>query len=197
MIGCKEALEGIAELVSGEMELSRQRDLEGHLRSCASCSEEVSRTRAALDLLAGEEVPDPGPAYWAAYGGRLRRRLAASGGRLRWRRLLAAAATVLLAAGLAAYVVRRAGSSGPAPDRLGGGRLAQRDAPGPPRDDPAEARLRSLLDQAAAGEEGLSAAQVILDEIVPGDPFGLDDDVDALSAEERERLARGLRGTRG
>jgi anti-sigma factor RsiW len=195
MIGCNEALEGIAELLSGEVEPSRQQDLEKHLEACATCSEEMSRTRSALDLLAQEDVPDPGPGYWAAYGGRLRRRLAASNARPR--RLIAVAAAALLAAVLATYAVRRTGFLLPGPDRLTEGRLAQEAAPQPRRDDPAAARLRTLLEQAAAGDEGLSAAQVILDEIVPGDSLGFEDDVDALSVEERGRLARDLRGSRG
>lgn len=195
MIDCKEALEGIAELLSGEMEPSRQQNLEGHLEACASCSEEMSRTRAALDLLAQEEVPDPGTAYWAAYGGRLRRRLAASGARSWWVRAVAAA--ILLAAGLAAYAVRRTGFLAPGPDPRAEGRLAQEAAPQPRRDDPAAARIRSLLEQAAARDEGLSAAQAILDEIVPGDALGFEDDVEALSVEERERLVWDLRGPRG
>src|SRR5439155_6785778 len=104
--------------------------------------------------LAAGAVPEPGPAYWASFGGRVRARIDAS---LRRARLLhwtaAAAAGAAIVAGLALLQPGR----GFAP------------ASRAPTIEEAEARLRDAPRRAAAAGEDPIEIQTILDDIVPAD----------------------------
>jgi hypothetical protein len=73
MIGCKGALESIAEVWgTGEPESLALRD---HLTRCAGCRVERDRIHDTLEAASTMEVPDPGDQYWKNFSSRVRLRI--------------------------------------------------------------------------------------------------------------------------
>jgi anti-sigma factor RsiW len=160
---CGRTRERLALLLAGEIDPEDRREVEAHLRSCPACRREAGAIGSTLRALegAGGEVPDPGPAYWAAFNARLLARIGRAA-RLRRRAFLAAAAAVFLAAGvgIAAYRGRSGGAAGPSPPVAAAGAEGAASA---------EARLDLLLRRAAAHDDGLRSAHAALDEILPAE----------------------------
>ncbi len=179
MMRCASAAEAIGLLVSGEIDGETRAALEVHLRSCSSCAREAARLREAVDLLGVDEVPDPGPAYWASFGRRLRTRITLAERRraaARWLPLAAAAATIVLLAGLAIRAYRPAPALPLArtiPSHPAAGQAAEQDE-----------RIDAVLRRAASATEGRREMRAILDEMVPGDPLEIDDAFDSLPPDE-------------
>lgn len=200
---CDAARGAMPEALSGEMRAADLERLESHLADCPPCDAEMDRHRTALRLLGEDDVPDPGPAYWAAFTGRLRRRIAASGAagkRSRFR--LALAATVVLAAGLALFAAGRilrgpVTISGPAgTGTRATGTLATDGSI--EADEGAEARLRALVDAASRDDAGRRRLRAILDEMnLSDDALGVDEDLGAMSPAERRDFFRDIAGSQG
>jgi hypothetical protein len=217
MIACAEARERIAPWLYGEIGAGERRALEEHLRACAACASDAERTRRALDLLAADDVPDPGPLYWSSFGDRLRARIAVSRRRARLLRLTAGiAAAAIVVAALALLEMRRgeppgraaggrAGGALPAPaPRTGpeapptGSSLAEvRPAPRALSVEEAETRLREALERAAAEGQDPGEIETILDEIAPADSLEGAGMAGDLSPKEDRRLSDDLLDPRG
>jgi len=101
--------------LEGALDPSAQREVEQHLAACHDCRTEIDMLR----LLAAENVPDPGEAFWAALPGRIYREVQEQQrgtGRLTWaldrflrvRWALAAMAAVLLVVSLAWFLTSSA-----------------------------------------------------------------------------------------
>ncbi len=223
MIACGDARKGIAPWLYGEIGAGERRALEEHLRACAACASDADRTRRALDLLAADDVPDPGPLYWSSFGDRLRARIAASRRRARLLRLTAGvAAAAIFAATLVLIETHR----GEPPVRVAGGRAgaalpapAPRAGPeatptGPARPagsspaeirpapralsvEEAETRLREALERAAAEGQDPGEIETILDEIAPADSLEGAGMAGDLSPKEDRRLSDDLLDPRG
>lgn len=225
-VGCEEARERLAAWLSGEIEPDERGALDMHLRSCAACAADADRARRALDVVASEEVPDPGPLYWSSFGVRLRARIAAARRRTLRRRLTAAiAAAAVVVAGLAVLQRRHEAPSagaGPVaekrpdvPDNVPAPLPAAKDAAGtatdrarrlPGQGSPArralpvaeaEVRLREALDRAVAQGHDPGEIEALLEEIAPADPLDGADLAGHLSPEEGRRLADELLEPRG
>jgi hypothetical protein len=164
---CVETRQRLALLHAGEPGPADRIAIDAHLASCGDCrreAEEIEETLRAV-AAAGSDVPDPGPAYWESFQGRLRARIRRDA-RARRRTLLGAAAVLVLAAALGAlgYRLIEPDTPGTAPPALARGEEAGE----------AEERLRLLLRRAAAHQDGLRAAEAALEEILP--PDGADDE---------------------
>src|SRR6266571_2604185 len=219
--GCQKARDGLAQLLSGEMEPETRREIETHLRACPGCAAEAEGIRRALSLLETEVFPDPGLPYWSSFVGRLRTRIAASQKRRRTVRLAALAAAAVLVATLALVRPRheappRRIAAGPAVGNTapvsGDGQTAPAVPgsvtgvhPAPPPTAPAhvpsvaeaEARLDALLRQAAAGGQDPRDLDVILDEVAPAHPLDGADALGHLSPEDGRSLSEDLLDTQG
>ena len=163
MIGCDEARDLAGLQAADETDAAGTAALEEHLRSCAACAAEAARARDLIETMRGEAAPDPGALYWASFDDRLRRRLAARPrlGRPALLAGLAAAAALLLVAGLAYERQRERRPGGPRPEAEEGAVAEER----------LDAALRSAADRGASVRE----IRAVLDEMVPGNPY--DDDV--------------------
>ena len=59
-MNCKHVKKMISQYVDGELAPDEKKDFDAHLRSCASCREELEKTRAIHDLFASvEKFPAP------------------------------------------------------------------------------------------------------------------------------------------
>ncbi len=194
-MACVEARERIASWLCGEIGANDRRSLEEHLRGCAACASDADRTRRALDLVAADDVPDPGPLYWSSFGDRLRARIAATRRRLRLLRLTAGiAAAVVVVAGLVLIEARR---GGPPPRLAGGGTGGVHAAPRALSVEEAETRLREALARAAAEGQDAGEIETILDEIAPTDSLEGAGNAYGLSPAEDSRLSDDLLDPRG
>ena len=189
---CAEVRERIAPWLSGEIDQDDRRLFEEHLGACAACASDAERARRALDLLATDDVPDPGPVYWSSFGGRLRERIAAARRRRRWLGLTAAiAAATIVVAGLALLQTRR----GPAPGRAAGGGADGAATTPSVRAltvEQAEAHLREALQRGVAEGQDPREIDTILDDIAPADALEGTGRFGDLSPEEDRRLSDGL-----
>ena len=189
---CADARERGAPWLSGEIDPEDRRAFEEHLRACAVCASDTERARRALDLLAADDVPDPGPVYWSSFGGRLRERIATARRRTHRLGLTAAiAAATIVVAGLAVVQTRR----GPVPGRVAGGSAdgaAMTPAVRALSIEQAEARLREALQRAVAEGQDPHEIDTILDDIAPADALEGTGRVGDLSPEEDRRLLDGL-----
>ena len=216
MIACAEARERIARWLSGEIDPGSRRALEEHLGACADCAADTERTRRAIDLLAAEDVPDPGAAYWSSFGGRLRARIAAADRHRRLRGLVASiAAAAIVVAGLALVQTRRdaaprmlpvaggpetTGETPPVAGIAHGGPPSAGSAPPAPRVltvREAETGLRVALERAVAEGQDPGAIETILDDIAPADSLEGTDRFGVLSPEDDRRLSNDLLDPRG
>jgi len=217
---CRRTRDRLAQLVSGEIEGEVGREIEAHLRACPACSAESESLREALSLLKAEVPPDPGVPYWSSFGTRLRARIAASRRRRRTLRLTAAAAAILLIASLALVRLQRESpapliAEGPAPSPTPAG-VDRHATPAPPvtthepRPAPtqsaparaptvaeAEARLDTLLRQAAVEGQDPDEVEAILDELAPAHPLDGADALGRLSPEEDRSLSEDLLDPQG
>ena len=196
---CDRARELMVGAAVDETVAADRRELESHLGSCPACAGERQRVAALIGRLKAVEIDDPGPAYWAAYNRRIRRRLDAAdvtAWRGLWRHLPAVAAALLVVAG-AIVAIRRDNWTRP------GGQADSGSAPiaaaSPPASmalppaSAAETDFEGVLSRAAASN-GAATVQRVLDDMVTDDPWILDDDLNLLSAEEREALVEELTG---
>ncbi len=215
MMTCAEARDRIEPWLSGEMDAGERSALEAHLHACAFCATVAARARRALDLLTDNEVPDPGPLYWASFGRRLAVRIEARARRFRRLRLAAAiAAAVAVVAGLALWRVHDAieparladvNTNGtvpvpqPSPRATGGNQRDVAVAPGPRAltIEEAETRLREALRRAAAEGQSARELDAILEDIAPADSSEEADQVGNLSPEDERRLSEDLLDPRG
>ena len=185
---CPEVLERLPGFAAGEAGPEERRLLESHLGGCAGCAAEADRLAAIVEALRRDDVPDPGESYWTAYGGRLRQRIAGRerAGRAVRMRLLAAAAVLVLAAGLA-FVIDRPWRE---PDAPAGPAAA---APSQPAIGTAirEPDLEAILARAAEGRDPESI-DAVLDDVFAGDPWDPNGALGLLTSEERAALARSL-----
>ena len=191
MMRCEQAQEMAARLAAGDDEITsteRQR-LEEHLGACTLCAREAPALSRIIAALRVDEVPDPGPVYWAAFTGRLRSRIAAgSPRRAVWLvPALAAAAAVLIASGLAIHRWTRS------PQTSRTDLTASQGSTGAALT--AEARFEALLTGSPNRDENRRQAESILDELVPIDPLELDDALDTLTPEEAAILIEDLRSS--
>jgi hypothetical protein len=202
-MNCATFEQGLARIVTGEVEDEAARlllgQLQRHARECEACE----GGGALLDLLARpaaerEIADDPGADYWSTFEERLRPRLRAKRAvRVRW---WASVAAVLLVALLAGWLLRGAGEA-PADGAVGPGRASGGPNGGRPE---FPASLIRSLDQASDAEvEDQLAA---LEELSSGDLWfgaeaagpdawdgGLFPEVESLDAETRQRLLDWLR----
>jgi anti-sigma factor RsiW len=195
-IGCAEASERIVPWVAGEIEPDEGRALEEHLSACRSCSAEAERMRRTLDLIASDDVPDPGPVYWSSFGARLSARIEDARRRARLRVSAAVAAAAIVVAVLAIAQMRR----GQAPEMSGSVPRVARNGSGEPRHfsvEESEARLREALQRAMAEGQSTREIESILDEIAPADPFEEPDGPGDLSPEDDRRLTEDPADSRG
>jgi len=197
IIGCAVARERIVPWVAGEIEPDEGRALEEHLSACSACSAEAERTRRTLDLIASDDVPDPGPVYWSSFGARLGTRIEDARRRARRRNVTAAVAAVaIVVAGLAIAQMRR----GQAPEMSGSVPGVAGNGSGEPWHssvEESETRLREALLRAMAEGQGARAIESILDEIAPADPFEEPDGPGDLSPEDDHRLTEDPADSRG
>jgi predicted anti-sigma-YlaC factor YlaD len=190
MIDCDEARRAIAARLAGDADDMAAGDLDRHLGTCDACSHDAEALEQGLDLLGRGEVPDPGPAYWAAFGGRVRGRIEGWQRRRAWRRSAwALAAAAVLATGVALQALRV--DRVPLPER------SERTSVGTEDRRVAEARLQALLDRASAAEGGRTVLRTVLDQLGPGHPLALDEALEALSPEESAELGREISGLEG
>jgi hypothetical protein len=191
--GCGVGRRELGLFAAGESPEPDRRRLEGHLRDCAVCAAETALLRRLLQAGTTGEPPDPGPVYWEAFGPRLRRRIEAD---RRHRKRVARwgiAASVLLAAGLAAQGGRTWWHRRPAPVPV------VRDATGPGTPEEiarAEARLDDLL-RAAVRARTRGALRAVEDEMAADDPLALEDDLIRLTGPERAGLLRRMAADEG
>ncbi len=185
---CEDFQDDLAGLLAGEIDAAARRSLGEHLRACPACRDDAAGLKEVVALVGEDAVPEPGPAYWSTFGDRLRARIAAARARTGARTILAAAAALVVLAGLAllARTAPVGRPQGPAPG-------VARSIAGPPEDD--ETRFEALLSHATSREEGRRALGVILDEMVPGDPLELEEGLGAMSPEEMENMTRDLSAT--
>jgi hypothetical protein len=75
---CAGVADLLAEFVAGDLSADRSAAVRAHLDGCAACRDEEAGFRSVLGLLEADAAatPDPGPAYWAAFAGRVRTRRA-------------------------------------------------------------------------------------------------------------------------
>lgn len=144
-----------------------------HLAACPGCLREAREAAALLCSLGAPGVPDPGPAYWKAFPGRVRRRIEEARARSAAPPPLAAlqerACRAAVAAALAAAAL-----------------LAALGAP-PARRDEAAVLARAVL------EPGL-APRILPSALEVEDPFlDLDDSLARLDREQAMRLRSRLR----
>ncbi len=195
---CEEARQRLGPLLADDLGAPERRVLEEHLLTCAPCGADAARVRGALDVLAADDVPDPGALYWASFGRRLRSRIAA--GRRRsfvYRVAAVLAAGVLLV--LAGRLLRH-GGQGPgeppiaslhepaaaqSPVSTPGDEGVRAERPRPPRGpegtagtprrapsvEEAEARLNEALRRAIEEGQDPGEIEAILDDITPADPL--------------------------
>jgi len=199
---CDEFHDALAADAAGEIDPGAKAALAAHIDQCAACSLARDRLRAALSGLGAEQVPEPGPLYWASFGGRLRARIAAGGpaSRRRGAGLLVAAALVAACGiGLAVTLLRPGrsaggpgGPGGPGTEPIASGGAA---AVGPAAgtgggaaawggDAVAEARFEAAL-KTMLGDGGAQAGgelEAILDDVAPGDPFALAGGLDEIDS---------------
>jgi hypothetical protein len=151
MTECRKAKDRMIEALYGGLDPAEKELFESHLRACPECAAEYSVLGATLEVMARRERPDPGPAFWDGYYGRLENRLDAElasapavpprpSPARRFARLFsfaprwaaqAAAAVVLVAAGI---LIGRSVLTTPARDPSAGGTAVAVPAPaGDPR----------------------------------------------------------------
>jgi len=107
---CDEVRERMPDMAAG---FSQPTGNEGkHLKSCASCAEELNAMRATMALLDEWQAPEPSPYFDTRLQARLREEMAKpQAGWLHWfrRPVLAAALTVLFGVGVGLFFTRNAG----------------------------------------------------------------------------------------
>jgi len=198
MLACAESRTRIAQWISGEMKPEDLGLFEAHLRACPACSAETESVRRTLAILETDDPPDPGVLYWSSFGGRLRTRIAASTKRRRALRLATLAAAAALVAALALVGLRREIPSRQVAEGPVSGAAGARAPVGSDLSvTEAEARLDTLLRQAAAEGQDPRDLEAILDEVVPAHPLDGADALGPLSPEDGRSLSEDLLDTQG
>ncbi len=75
MTECRKAKDRMIEALYAGLEPAEKELFERHLRACPECAAEYSVLGSTLEIMARRERPDPGPAFWDGYYGRLEKRL--------------------------------------------------------------------------------------------------------------------------
>ena len=75
MTECRKAKDRMIEALYGGLEPADKELFERHLRACPECAAEYSVLGATLAVMTRRKRPDPGPAFWDGYYGRLEKRL--------------------------------------------------------------------------------------------------------------------------
>ena len=187
MMNCEAAREAMANRLADEAGAEVIRELDNHLEACADCAGESRALGEALGASRQEDVPDPGPIYWAAFGGRVRGRINRWMRRSRRRSAWLAAAAAALVIALALHTFRD--GSIPPPGADGSMSITHAD-PADYRE--AIAHLETLLDRASEAQTARTALIAIFDDLGPGDPLELEEALEALSPEESAILGREL-----
>lgn len=183
MTECRKARDRMIEALYGGLDPEEKEIFERHLGACPECAAEYSVLGATLEVMDRRERPDPGPAFWDGYYGRLENRLdaeaaapAAAPARPAARRRLggwlsfaprwaaqAAAAVILVAAGI---LIGRSVFAPPAPGPAAGGASVAVPAPA---GDPRLVRAENYIERSKI----LLLALVNFDPAAK-DPYGLD-----------------------
>ena len=190
MIDCESARQAIANRLAGDIDDANLRELATHLETCSDCVDDARILDGAVGALKNDEVPDPGPVYWASFGRRLRDRIALSRGRFRRRSAALLAAVAALATVLALQTMR-VGRSTP-PDQGSPTALATVQTSRYEMD-----RLQKILERISAAKEGRSVLRAVLDDLGPADPLEFDEALERLTPEESAILGRELSGLAG
>lgn len=80
MTECRKAKDRMIEALYDGLEPAEKETFERHLRACPECAAEYSVLGATLEIMTRRERPDPGPAFWDGYYGRLEKKLDAGPG---------------------------------------------------------------------------------------------------------------------
>ena len=194
MKDCEEFRNLMAEAFLGDISAADKASLESHAAGCAGCAAEYQALRLTLELVDKRQRPDPGEAFWNDYwdrltarqeremstatkpSARLRMPLAAFGGAIPRRAWQAAAALVLVGAGV--LIGRLAfAPAGPAKETAAGKPTI---AASPASSGDAAARARSYLDR----------SKLVILALVNYDPAK--EDVYALDLPLQKRISRAL-----
>jgi anti-sigma factor RsiW len=180
---CDEFRDAIAAAVAGEIGVDERAGLESHLDACPACRTDAARLEDAFAGLCDDDVPEPGPVYWASFGARLRERIESARGATRWRGRFLAAAVLVAAAGIGVLVTLRrpAGPGAPAPSAAGPEVAAAGRTESASEAEvtaAAETRLEQVLRDVRDTDAGAGDLDTILEEVAPGDPYVLAGTVD-------------------
>ena len=190
MIDCESARQAIAKRMAEAIDDASLRELAIHLKTCSDCADDAPVLDGAVGALKDDQVPDPGPFYWASFGRRLRGRISLSRGRSRRR----AAALLAMAAALATVLALQAMRVGRSthPDPGSPGTFAATQTASDEMD-----RLRQILKRTSEARGGRSVLRAVLDDLGPVDPLEFDEALEGLTPEESAILGRELLGLKG
>ena len=166
------------DIALGESGLSAMKD---HVADCPQCAERVAAVRAAHELVADDEVPDPGDFFWQTQLTRIRARVEDEArGREKHRRLMVvwsfAVAALLLVT--TTFVIR-----GRQPERVVPP-LAAWEPLAPAEDDPGFALVSAVVPE---------VDETVQEEVAPASAITVDD----LTADEQRSLLESLRAELG
>ncbi len=187
MIDCESARQAIANRLAGAVDDASLRELAIHLKTCPDCADDARVLDGAVGALKDEQVPDPGPVYWASFGSRLRDRISLSRGRSRRRTAALLTMAAALATVLAMQAMRAGRSTHPdpgSPDTFATVQTASNE-------DEMD-RLRQILERASKAKGGRSVLRAVLDDLGPADPLEFDEALEGLTQEESAILGREL-----
>ena len=185
MIDCESARQAIANRLAGAVDDASLRELAIHLKTCPECADDARVLDGAVGALKDEQVPDPGPVYWASFGSRLRDRISLSRGRSRRRTAALLTMAAALATVLAMQAMRAGRSTHPdpgSPDMFATVQTASDEMD----------RLRQILERASKAKRGRSVLRAVLDDLGPADPLEFDETLEGLTQEESAILGREL-----
>ena len=174
MIDCESARRAIANRLAEAIDDASLRELAVHLKTCSDCADDARVLDGAVGALKDDQVPDPGPVYWASFGRRLRDRISLSRGRSRRR----TAALLTVAAALVTVLALQA---------MRAGRSTHPDSGSPvtfatiqTASDEME-RLQQILERTSKAKGGRSVLRAVLDDLVPADPLDFDEALEGLT----------------
>ena len=186
--------------LEGILDPSAQREVEQHLAACHDCRTEIDMLR----LLAAENVPDPGEAFWAALPGRIYRGVQEQQQRgagmltraldqfLRLRWALSAMAAVLLVVSLAWFLTRSA------PLQLAETGSTESAASYDDMLDPGTIEIAELGDTELRSLDAWASGELVAligeasDLFTNSQDLSLDDRIAELNTQELEQLSRKL-----
>jgi hypothetical protein len=167
-----------------------------HLKECSRCALDEENLRALLGSLGGQDIPDPGEAYWRGFLPRVRRRIAfessvaasrRSGWIGRWALAVSAASFVLAALAVSRWSTPTEIQARTQFQRLAGQRISQASPGALPFD--AEAVRGPDGDDGSSVESDIER---VLEETLPQDDSDVYSSASELGSEERRRLEKTL-----